>query len=461
MRSRELQLMHRSARAAAVRTVMVYLVIVIGWSLLAEGLVQAFGNAVPQLKWLEIYKAEALIALSAFAVYLVARRVMNRATLVEFDNVAAESGLALLHANLPGIAFRYAQDFTRRMLSVGGDCAELTGYSANELQSNLVAWQDLMHADDRKQVDENITDALKRHQRYRVTYRIRTRDGEERWVMEQGCGVDEIDGSYQAVEGLMVDVTRQQLYERQLEEQREHLEEIVAARTSELVTEIEQRRELEIQLREMSVRDALTGLGNRRVMDTFITTELSRAERYDHPFAVIMMDLDHFKILNDTYGHQGGDEVLRWVAGIIKASVRSCDRAVRYGGEEMAILLPESDIDGAFLVAERVRQRLDRERIDLALESGEVVPVHVTMSIGVAAFPAHASDADLLISAADQALYRAKRSGRNRVCRAGTELLAMPSAPSPKATQKTATTGPPRPAPLDPLAPLDFGGRKR
>ena len=157
--------------------------------------------------------------------------------------------------------------------------------------------------------------------------------------------------------------------------------------------------------------DALTGLFNRGALLERLERELERSRRYGRSLAVIFFDLDRFKSINDTYGHQFGDRVLRDLARIATQAVRSIDLVGRYGGEEFIAVLPETDGAQALIVAERLRANVARHRLDLP--SGE--EVRATISAGVAIFPADATTMDTLIRIADTALYAAKAGGRNRV----------------------------------------------
>jgi diguanylate cyclase (GGDEF)-like protein len=160
----------------------------------------------------------------------------------------------------------------------------------------------------------------------------------------------------------------------------------------------------------MATTDGLTGLTNHRSFQERFATLLDRAQRYGRSCAVLLCDVDHFKKVNDTYGHPVGDEVLRRVAGVLGAAVRKIDIPARYGGEEFAVVLDEIDLDGARRIAERIRQDVGNLNVD-----SDKGPFKVTMSIGVAVFPADGGDRAQLIEHADMALYHAKQSGRNRV----------------------------------------------
>ena len=165
---------------------------------------------------------------------------------------------------------------------------------------------------------------------------------------------------------------------------------------------------LQEQLREQAVRDPLTGLYNRRYLDETMERELVRAARYNQPIGIVMCDLDHFKAINDTYGHLAGDEVLREFAKLLKKNSRGSDIVCRFGGEEFLLLLPDMPPEIAYQRAEQLRTAL------AALQIGKEV-IRVTASFGVAAFPENGKTQDTLIHAADVAMYQAKEAGRDRV----------------------------------------------
>jgi two-component system cell cycle response regulator len=166
---------------------------------------------------------------------------------------------------------------------------------------------------------------------------------------------------------------------------------------------------------EAAVVDQLTGLSNRRFMQTQLTAMASEGASNGKPFAVMILDIDHFKQVNDSFGHHAGDEVLLEFAQRIKKSIRGIDMACRSGGEEFVVLLPETDPAIAGKVAERIRQKVERQ--PFPINGGRRV-INVTVSIGVAGFVYGHTTADAMLKRADNALYRAKRSGRNRVIEA-------------------------------------------
>jgi len=176
---------------------------------------------------------------------------------------------------------------------------------------------------------------------------------------------------------------------------------------NEMVTRV---RAAHDKLERLSETDGLTGLANRRHLMEALDVEEKRGTRYGHAFSLLMIDVDHFKKYNDTHGHQAGDVALTRVGTVLKESIRDVDRAGRYGGEEFAVVLPETPLAAALVVAERIRARMEGEK--LPVKSGEA---SVTLSIGVAERPTHAATAAEIVAVADAALYDAKEEGRNKV----------------------------------------------
>ncbi len=167
-------------------------------------------------------------------------------------------------------------------------------------------------------------------------------------------------------------------------------------------------REKNRQLHELSITDGLTGLFNRSYLTRILDNELERSRRHQSSFAVMMIDIDHFKRFNDTHGHLAGDNVLRETASVLTECVRSCDYVARFGGEEFLVLLPETGTDEAGQAGERIRAGVEEHFADREDHDP------ITVSVGVASFPDNGDEIDAIVHAADEALYEAKRSGRNR-----------------------------------------------
>ncbi len=181
---------------------------------------------------------------------------------------------------------------------------------------------------------------------------------------------------------------------------------------TELTASALQRVRLMDATRRAAITDALTGVYNRRFFDEMLKKQIALAKRHNESLALVLADLDHFKNLNDTYGHIAGDQALQQIAGIMLNSIRSSDVLARYGGEEFVIIMPTINMANALKKAEGIRQQV--ESVDFNVKApGQFAKI--TISIGVASFPEHGSEYDTLVDAADRALYKAKKGGRNRV----------------------------------------------
>jgi diguanylate cyclase (GGDEF)-like protein/PAS domain S-box-containing protein len=276
--------------------------------------------------------------------------------------------------------------------------AELIGAPDNSatIGSSLF---DLIHAEDRDAARTRVQMLLRGEVLPPRAYRLLKHDGGQFWgevasaVIHDGIG---------GVEGLLTVI-------RDINE-RKFLEEALNRTNSSLMAQIQETNRLQEQLREQAVRDPLTGLYNRRYLDATLERELSRAKRNGHTLSLAILDIDHFKRINDNFGHQAGDEVLKSLGAMLRASVRSGDIACRWGGEEFMLVMPHMPVDTA-------RQRTEQWRnafANIAFALGENA-TNITLSVGIAVFPDHGKDAVTLIQCADIALYQAKSDGRNRV----------------------------------------------
>jgi len=171
---------------------------------------------------------------------------------------------------------------------------------------------------------------------------------------------------------------------------------------------------------------------NRRTFNAQLHGRLREAQRYNRPLSLLLLDIDHFKKVNDTYGHPAGDAVLRSIAGLLQKQARETDIVARYGGEEMALILPETDTSGAQAIAERIRRAAAS-----VTHPSEQGAIQVTVSIGLATCPGSGESAEAIVEAADKALYRAKQGGRNRVA------CANPASPTVRADLRSLVPGSP------------------
>jgi diguanylate cyclase (GGDEF)-like protein len=185
---------------------------------------------------------------------------------------------------------------------------------------------------------------------------------------------------------------------------------LVAAAAEQVAMALERYHILALAQRQAST-DELTGLYNYRFLVDYLDQQIALAERLDSPLAVLMLDLDRFKTLNDTYGHHAGDEALRSFAATLRDTIRRSDLAARYGGEEFVVVMANTNREEARLVAEKIRRAVAHLRLQF-----DDRPVHITVSVGGVAYPDDTGDAPHLLQLADDALYQAKRGGRDRVC---------------------------------------------
>ncbi len=261
--------------------------------------------------------------------------------------------------------------------------AKLLGYRLEEIApATIGTWEKFTHPDDLAKAKVLLERCFRRESEfYEVEARMRHRNGEWVWILTRGRIVEWTeDGKPWRMLGTHRDITANMHLRQKLERE--------------------------------ATTDALTDLCNRREFESLAHRELSRANRQGAPLSLLMMDIDKFKSINDTHGHDVGDAVLKTIAGACAPHLREVDVLARIGGEEFAVLLPDTTIDGATHVAERIREALGRESVP----AGDGKTLSFTVSVGVAQHDGESEELPALIKRADQALYRAKESGRNRVC---------------------------------------------
>jgi diguanylate cyclase (GGDEF)-like protein len=249
-------------------------------------------------------------------------------------------------------------------------------------------------------------------------------DSRPRWIMTNKVPWRDADGRVIGVVGVCSDITDRKNMEHELRRVNNQLQ----ARYDEL-------RDLHAQLREQSLRDPVTQLYNRRYLNEVLPREVDRALQHKRSLGILMIDVDHFKLLNDTCGHSAGDDTLQSLARQVQMHLRPGDIACRYGGDEILCLLPDTSGEEAALLAEQVRAAICRQPLILTASNA-----CITVSIGVAVVPAHGADPISALNAVDDALYCAKASGRNRVCLApGGAGAAQIFARRPSASTSTST----------------------
>src|SRR5205823_4232022 len=209
------------------------------------------------------------------------------------------------------------------------------------------------------------------------------------------------------------------------------LEELNKSTTPQQAAEARLRTRLYEQAEHLATTDGLTGLLNRRTFNAQLQGRLREAQRYNRPLSLLLLDVDHFKKVNDTFGHPTGDAVLKGIAAVAQKQARETDIVARYGGEEMALILPETDAFGAHAIAERIRKA-----VGATSHPTEQGAIQVTVSIGLATSPPGDS-AEAVLEAADKALYRAKQGGRNRV------VVANPASPGVRGDLRSLLPGSP------------------
>ena len=272
---------------------------------------------------------------------------------------------------------------------------QMLGYTPGEVALTPQFWHGAIHPDDQAAVQAAFgAHANSQTEAYKIEHRMRHKKGYWVWVLNHAAVIErDALGAPTRVLGTHLDITERKGVEADIAENSAELERANA------------------QLSRLSVTDGLTGVGNRRLFDEALATEWARGARQQQPLALLMIDVDHFKLYNDSYGHQGGDDCLRRVAGVLEGCVkRGGELLARYGGEEFVVLLPSTDLAAAAAFAQRCLDRLDAARLP---HRASPVSGWVTISIGVAdVVPAQGVSPSSLVRRADAALYAAKKLGR-------------------------------------------------
>ncbi|MCW9024516.1 MAG: sensor domain-containing diguanylate cyclase [Gammaproteobacteria bacterium] len=267
--------------------------------------------------------------------------------------------------------------------SVNDRWLEILGLERSDIKNHVDDWGSRIHPDDKQRVLDTVDQYISIGKSYVSEFRMKHKDGH--WVWIQGSGaVVEYDSEHKA---LRLCGTHQDITDRKM---------------------------LEKHLNYLATHDQLTKLYNRRVFEERLADEIKRSERYDSTLAVFLLDIDYFKEVNDSHGHEAGDTVLKEFAAMLRDRLRINDITARYGGEEFAVVLPETTATKATELAERFRQQVSLRNIEIS--GGK--KISLTISIGIASYPENGESVEHLINAADKAMYNAKNGGRNKVVEA-------------------------------------------
>ena len=285
---------------------------------------------------------------------------------------------------------------------------EMLGYSRHSLENSVFTWESVIHPEDYALVMALFDDYIsQRTPHYQAEYRCRKQDGTYLWIEDRGYIIARnADKSVARMVGAHRNIHTRKCSIERLQRRNRSLEALVAERTLEL-SRVNQQ--LQIQLDEnrfLAERDALTRIANRYRLEKVLLEECDRAERFRLPLALVAMDIDDFKPINDRHGHGVGDQTLMRVVECLEACVRASDLLARWGGDEFMVVLPKSTLETAKELAERVRREIR--------EAPAMQGLNVTLSLGVVERRADESPADL-VARADQALYRSKAAGKDRV----------------------------------------------
>lgn len=279
------------------------------------------------------------------------------------------------------------------LLFISPSCQTMTGYTEEEFQNFPQLMQSIVYSDDLARFLEHVTHERESHVSGELDFRIVRKDGALRWIARGSRPVFNSEGVYMGRRVSNRDITDRVLISEQLQE--------------------------------MARTDVLTGLPNRRAFVDVATSEFERTRRYGNRSSILMLDLDHFKQVNDTYGHEGGDLALQALGALLARAGRISDSAARWGGEEFVLLLTETPLSAARDVAERIRKAVESLEIQAGPHS-----FRLSVSVGVAAFSRVDNDWYQALSRADRALYAAKETGRNRVVVDGEQIPAAAHLPA-------------------------------
>ncbi|MEJ6121525.1 diguanylate cyclase [Vibrio sp. 2-Bac 85] len=292
---------------------------------------------------------------------------------------------------------------------------EMLGYEVGTFQQNVYTWENVIHKEDYDKVMQSFEKIIT-HQTdsYCIDYRCRKSDGSYLWITDRSKAVEyNPDGSVARIIGAHQDIHQQKKAQLSLFKQNQQLElgnttleKLISIKTEQLEAKNKQLEEKILEIERLANTDSLTNIANRKKFEEALNSEISRANRYEHALSFVIFDIDHFKLINDSFGHKIGDQVLQNMASVVVNNIRDIDVFARWGGEEFVLILPCITIEAALNFSERLRQLISQTELSKG--------VYITCSFGVSEY--HNTDTvEDLFHRADQALYRVKNNGRNSV----------------------------------------------
>ncbi len=330
------------------------------------------------------------------------------------EQQTARRRFAQLYSEMPVACFTYNREGI--VLDWNSECERLYGFRAEETIGRSI-YDLFVRPEDAERTREVIEQVMSGNPVRDIEWLDTTSDGEVRWVLCSTFPLLDGNGQVTTAISANIDITERKKQEHLIEQQRDELE----AQNANLQQLTQRLAQANAQMERMASTDALTGLPNHRVFRERLWREYLWSLEHDQPLSLIMLDVDHFKQFNDTYGHKAGDEVLRKVAQVLEEASNEGRLAARYGGEEFAVIMPQAGAEDAVSFAEEVRE---------AIADVPCCYRQITASVGVSTLGLHTLNPDTLIEEADQALYASKREGRNRVTHATQNRLLIPTIPA-------------------------------
>ena len=293
----------------------------------------------------------------------------------------------------------------------------MLGYEVGTFQQNVYTWENVIHKEDYDKVMQSFEKIIT-HQTdsYCIDYRCRKSDGSYLWIRDGSKAVEyNPDGSVARIIGAHQDIHQQKIAQLSLFKQNQQLElelgnttleKLISIKTEQLEAKNKLLEEKIIEIERLANTDSLTNIANRKKFEEALNSEIARANRYEHALSFVIFDIDHFKLINDSFGHKIGDQVLQNMASVVVNNIRDIDVFARWGGEEFVLILPCITIEATLNFSERLRQLINQTELSK--------DVYITCSFGVSEYY-NTDTVEDLFHRADQALYIIKNNGRNSV----------------------------------------------